>query len=213
MNRVTKRVGILHFAVLAIVLHSLPATAQDAAGSVVFLRGSATAARGDSSRPLQVGSEIAVGDEIRTAKDTRVVLKMRDGTTLALGEHTRFAVWRYDFDQSRGVGKIVLGLITGAFRAITGAIGEVEEPDLRVVTPVATLGIRGTDFWGGFTFGTALDVALLGGEGIYIQNEAGQVEITEVGFGTTVASATSAPSTPKQWGDEKLTAAAQSTNW
>jgi len=95
-----------------------------------------------------------------------------------------------------------LRLITGAFRAITGSIGKLQKSKFEVETRVATIGIRGTDFWGGFTFGDALDVALLGGKGINIRNGSGRVDIDKVGLGTTVKSSTSVPTPQKStsWG-------------
>lgn len=187
------------------------AAAQEAVGGVVFLRGAAQVRHGDSTRDLSRGSEISEGDEIVTGADTRIVLKMIDGATINLGADSRFEVWRYEFDAAGGGGKAALGLVKGAFRAITGAIGDSANADIRVVTPVATLGVRGTDFWGGFSFGEALDVALLDGKGIWIENEAGRVEITDAGFGTTIHSATTAPTAPNRWGDEKLRKAAEIT--
>ena len=78
---------------------------------------------------------------------------------------------------------------------------------------MGTIGIRGTDFWGGFYFSQALDVALLGGKGIYIENAAGLVEITQQGDGSTVRSANELPLPPTHWGDKKLDAAKQSITW
>jgi hypothetical protein len=72
--------------------------------------------------------------------------------------------------------------------------------------------VRGTDFWGGFTFplsdkekaGNALDVIMLDGKFVYVTNDAGITNITVPGTGTTVEGANSIPTKAKKWSEEKL---------
>jgi len=132
---------------------------------------------------------------------------------LTLGADTEFAINDYRYSPQAKQGSASLELIKGAFRAVTGAIGKFKERDFKVKTSAGVIGIRGTDFWGGFYFSQALDVALLGGKGITIENAAGRIEITKQGDGTTVQSAGMAPSAPIHWGDKKLNAAKQSVSW
>jgi hypothetical protein len=138
---------------------------------------------------------------------------MVDGAVMSLGADTEFAVNDYSYQEKAGQGTARLELIKGVFRAVTGAIGKLKEHDFKVQTSVGTIGIRGTDSWGGFYFSQALDVALLGGKGIYIENAAGLVEITRSGDGATVHSANELPLPPTRWGDNKLNAAKQSISW
>jgi hypothetical protein len=68
---------------------------------------------------------------------------------------------------------------------------------------VATIGVRGTDFWGGFGLSDqGLDVLMLEGRGVYVQSEVGIVELDKPGLGTTVMPA-EAPAPAKAWGDAK----------
>ncbi|HEU0186886.1 MAG TPA: FecR family protein [Gallionellaceae bacterium] len=188
------------------------AHAQDAAvaGTVQQLQGAALVNRTDSSANLGKGSQLQVGDRIVTGRNARIVLRMIDGSTLTLGENTEFAINEYRYSARAKQGSAHFELIKGVFRAITGAIGKLPARDFTVSTTNATIGIRGTDFWGGFLFSNGLDVALLGGGGVYIENAAGRVEISRVGYGTTVMAAGQAPSAPIRWGDKKLAAAMQS---
>lgn len=48
--------------------------------------------------------------------------------------------------QSEGGQRAFFRLIKGGFRAVSGAIGKVNRDDYQIATPVATIGIRGTDY-------------------------------------------------------------------
>lgn len=183
------------------------------AGTVIHVQGAAFANHLESSVNLSMGTQILVGDHIVTGRNARVGLRMTDGAVLSLGANTEFAVNDYRYQEQAGQGTARLELIKGVFRAVTGAIGNLKERDFKVQTSVGTIGIRGTDFWGGFYFSQALDFALLGGKGIYIENAAGLVEITKPGEGATVNSANELPLPPKLWSDKKLNAAKQSITW
>ncbi|MDX8400978.1 MAG: FecR family protein [Gallionellaceae bacterium] len=191
-------------ALLAPVAH---AAGSNTAGEVIYIRDAAFANRDGASINLLKNTPIIVGDHIVTGHNARVVLRMIDGAVLTLGADTEFAIGNYSYSKSKHQGSATLELVKGVFRAVTGAIGKLKERDFKVKTELGTIGIRGTDFWGGFYFSKSLDVALLGGAGIYVGNAAGQVEVTAIGNGTTLNSASESPSTPKLLGDKKLSAA------
>ena len=180
------------------------------AGTVLHLQGAAFTNHHDSSNNLSKGATILVGDHIVTGHNSRVVVEMTDGSVLTLGADTEFAINDYHYSKPAKQGSASLELVRGVFRAVTGAIGKLRERDFKVKTSVGTIGIRGTDFWGGFYFSQALDVALLGGKGIYIENAAGRIEISKIGDGATISSSNAAPGAPIHWGDKKLNAAKQS---
>lgn len=194
---------------------SSAARAEDAiiAGTVTQIRGAAFANHRTTSDNLSKGMPVLIGDRIVTGHDTRVELSMTDGAILTLGADTEFAIDEYRYSRQARQGSARLELFRGAFRAITGAIGKLKERDFKVKTAAGTIGIRGTDFWGGFYFSQALDVALLGGGGIYVENAAGRVTLTEVGSGTTIQDGDTAPAAPIRWGERKLNAAQQSVSW
>jgi hypothetical protein len=189
------------------------ATEQTVAGTVQQIRGAAFANHLDSSDNLSKGMSVLTGDRIVTGRNTRVALEMTDGAILTLGSDTEFVINDYRYSQKLQQGSASLELLKGAFRAVTGAIGKLKERDFKIKTKVAVIGIRGTDFWGGFYFSQALDVALLDGKGIYVENAAGKVEVTTHGDGTTIQNTNDAPSPPIHWGDKKLNAAKQSVSW
>jgi hypothetical protein len=206
--------GWAMWAILAILFIPAASAAEPViAGKVEHVQGAAFTNHRDSSDNLSTGTQIQVGDHIVTGHNARVSLKMIDGTVLNLGADTEFAVNEYSYQAQARQGMARLELVRGVFRAITGAIGKLKERDFKVKTSVATIGIRGTDFWGGFYFSQDLDVALLGGKGIYIENAAGKIEITRAGDGSTIRSNSELPAQAKRWGDKKMNDAKQSVSW
>ncbi|MDP2805837.1 MAG: FecR family protein [Gallionellaceae bacterium] len=183
------------------------------AGTVQKMRGAALTNHQNASENLTIGMKVLIGDRIVTGANTRLALKMNDGAILTLGENTEFVISDYRYSPKLQQGSASMELLKGAFRAVTGAIGKLKERDFKIKTKVATIGIRGTDFWGGFYFSEALDVALLDGKGIYVENAAGKVEVTAQGDGTTIKNTSDAPSAPMHWGDKKINAAKQSVSW
>jgi hypothetical protein len=207
------RIHIALFCLTLLLAPALTTAAGNPVGKVIFLKGGAFANVASRSRNLVVGSSLQQHDQIVTGHGARLAMEMIDGAIITLGADTRFRILSYRQARGNASGDALLELLKGAFRAITGKLGNPAHPAFRVRTPVATLGVRGTTFWGGFHFGDALDVALISGKGIYIENEAGQVEITQPGFGTTVHAADQAPTRPKQWPTEKVLRAVTSTSW
>ena len=118
------------------------------AARVVFLRGrsSASAAAG-SSRKLSVGSSLFAGDIIETELRAIAVIAFKDQSRITLQQSTRFKIERLEFQpKNPETGSMFLRLLKGGLRAVTGLIGKKNQAGFRIVTPAATIGIRGTGF-------------------------------------------------------------------
>ena len=75
-------------------------------------------------------------------------------------------------------------------------------------TPVADIGVRGTEFWGGPIEGQ-YGVLLLGGK-VTVSNQAGSVTLSAPGQGTDIPSPLDAPGAVKPWGTDKIARAVAS---
>ncbi|MDH3589750.1 MAG: FecR family protein, partial [Gammaproteobacteria bacterium] len=140
---------------VACLLVALPlAVAHADAGQVLFVYGKAYVESADGSRTaLTKGSTVQSGDTIVTSANGRVQMRMDDGGLLALRPQTEFVIEEFSFPAatggavaSAGEPRSFFALVKGGFRSITGAIGKADKADYRVRTPVATIGIRGTDY-------------------------------------------------------------------
>lgn len=95
-------------------------------------------------------------------------------------------------------------LTKGVFRAVTGVITNRDDPRFRVKNLVGSIGIGGTDFWGGYLDENKVDVLFISGDkSILVENEFGSIELTEPGQSTTIVPG-KAPTTPKFWPDAKV---------
>jgi hypothetical protein len=192
---------------LAVILMlAVPTTyAATTAGEVVLLRGAVSATQDGKSTKLYRGASVIVGDQLRTGKNARLKLRMIDGTEITLGENSEFVVREYAMSADSGIG--ALELTKGFFRAITGKITKLRQNSFEVRTPLATIGVRGTDFWGEQS-ANRFRVAMLSGTAIVVRNDYGSVEITEAGLGTEVTAPGQPPREPFRWSEEEIRKAA-----
>jgi len=138
-NNMTKRIlGLL------LLLISSAALAVPAA-YVHQLQGDARASAKGQSRALQVGSTLESGDEVSVGKGS-ATLKFEDGQIVALQENARFTIVKYEYNKTRVAdSNVVLSLLTGGMRYLTGVIGGTRRDAIRLQAGTATIGIRGTD--------------------------------------------------------------------
>lgn len=191
------------------LLWLLPVRAENI-GVIVTTIGPADWFRDGQSLRLGRGDALVAGDKVVTGTDTRLVLRMNEGSLITLGAGTslQFTDWHYSKGRSDNAAR--LDMAEGFFRFVTGLITQQDHPDLTVATPSGTIGIRGTDFWGGYLDATTLDVVLLAGSHrLEISNDYGAVFISSPGDGVSVV-AGEKPAAPVTWGREKLQRALQS---
>jgi hypothetical protein len=157
-------------------------------------------------------SRLYAEDVIQTDKNSRLKITMNDGTTFALGPNSDFVIHRYEYDVQLNTPVAQMTFTRGSVRTKTAKIMEATEPKFEIRTPLAVIGVRGTDFWSGFLFGKkTLDVAMIKGKGIYVENELGSVDLYQDGWGTTVIDG-SAPQAPKPWSNQKVNRTLTETN-
>ncbi|MDE0944337.1 MAG: FecR family protein [Alphaproteobacteria bacterium] len=161
----------------------------------------------DVRRDLQKDLSIFAEETVRTGESARVGLLFKDGSELIIGATAHVVLDKFVYDGNGAKGANVDGVINllkGAMRFTSGRLGH---RSLRVVTPVATIGIRGTDFWVGQIDGV-YGVLLLSGA-VEVSNDGGTVTLDEPLQGTTIFSQTVAPDRPGVWpGDRRARALA-----
>jgi len=123
--------------------------AQAAVGRISHLSGPLFVQKDNGTvKVLALESTVETGDTLITEYNTFARLLFEDGAEVVLRPNTRFQVasYRYTQDEPEKDG-VVLRLLKGGFRAVTGWIGKRGNRDAyRVETPVATIGIRGTTY-------------------------------------------------------------------
>jgi len=184
-------------------------------GAVVFVKGHAMARDAAGEHPLSMSSPVHEGDTLITTGGARLAVKMIDDSLLTFGGQTQIRVQRFRYRASSKTGEATMRLLKGVFRAVTGMLGKGSDPRFTVIAPNATLGIRGTDFWVGYGYFTRgmLEVALIGGKGVYLKNQAGLTELSTPGTGSGTSARTEPPSPAVRWPDEKMNRALASVAW
>jgi hypothetical protein len=142
----------LLFSVLLTVMSTMAqaaAPAAEAVGKVGNMSGTLVVQRVDGTVNV-VGpkAEVFAGDMLITAKDSYAQVEMSDGTKMTLRPNSNLRIESYQFrKEAPKDDNVVLRLLKGGFRTVTGLIGKRGNADaykLRAAT--ATIGIRGTDF-------------------------------------------------------------------
>lgn len=126
-----------------------PATqyAGVAVGTIDKLTGNAAALFKNSPRTLRQSDDVKFLDTVLTGSDTRVHVTLVDDSVLFLGDDTHLTIDEMIYDPGE-TGSGILTLYQGVFRMVSGAVNKVPGGALVINTPVATIGVRGTDFWG-----------------------------------------------------------------
>ena len=183
----------------------LPAFAwAESVGTVTHLGGVLHATTADgTSRILSVKSEVREGDTLRTEKDTFARIKFVDEGEVVLRPETVFKVDAYSYRpvaEPEHKDKVLLGLVKGGLRSVTGLLGKRSPDSFNLNTVTATIGIRGTHFGALLCNDDCANIPSISGHapenGLYtdtasgktvIRNAAGTVEVPAGSFSYTAS--------------------------
>jgi len=115
----------------------------DAIGSTVAVVNQVTGEFRQDLRKLSTGDDVVQEEIIAAGADSIAEVMLRDQTKLAIGPGARMTLDRFIYDPNKTSGAIVLNLIKGGFRFITGVAAK---PFYSIRTPVAAITVRGTIF-------------------------------------------------------------------
>lgn len=124
------------------------AQTSPSAGKVMFVTGTATRQVAQTPPlPITRDTEVLQGDQLATAADGYLYVRMADGALLVLrpGSTLRIDQWQYNAerpDQSQ----IKYTLQQGVSRYVSGKGSQAAKERFRYNTPMAAIGVRGTDF-------------------------------------------------------------------
>lgn len=155
------------------------ASAADIAGRVTFSLGEVVVSdEKNNKRSVFKGDLIRSGERIETLNNSRVQVRMTDGGTIILRPNSVFEITRYSFSKDNpDVGAVLFNFLKGGARAISGAIGKANRENYQFRTPVATIGIRGTDYSSSLNDEQLL--VTVGQGQINLANDAGNANVSE----------------------------------
>ena len=139
--------GLTNLALGLCLLFGAVSVKAQAIGEVEFSRGVGFAqSAGQTPRTLGKGLPLKEGDRLTTSDGASAIVKLQDGTRMTVRPNSELLIQQYQFKESAPDNSMVMQLLRGGFRAITGLISKNSPNAARVVTKTATVGIRGTDF-------------------------------------------------------------------
>lgn len=125
--------------------YSVSALAADA-GRVKVSRGTVEIERGGKRIPAVVGMPIKVGDTIITGSDGKMGVTFQDDSLLSTGPNSVLTIDRFVFDTTTHKGEFDSSLRRGTLTAVSGKLVKEQPESMRVRTPAAIMGVRGTEF-------------------------------------------------------------------
>jgi hypothetical protein len=97
-------------------------------------------------RPLKPGDPVFANDRLVSGKQGAASVVLRDGTTVVLADNSQLEIQQFAFDATTQDGNILVSLLQGSMRMLTGLIAKVNPDAIQVKTKTLSVGIRGTDF-------------------------------------------------------------------
>jgi VCBS repeat-containing protein len=116
--------------------------AQQPVGRVETVSGSATVTRNGVAVDLNVGDLVFQGDVVQTRSDSTLGIGFADGSAFSLKENARMALNEFVYDPNSTSNSALINLVQGTVSFIASQVAKTG--NMRVETPTATLGIRGT---------------------------------------------------------------------
>jgi hypothetical protein len=134
------------FAVLVGVIACVLAGIAFANAVATTVTGSVQAQAGSAApRQVRLGDVLRQGETVTTGPVSSVVLRFDDGQIAALTANSRMTINAYTYNPQTQSGSVLLSVLAGGMRAISGLIGKNNPQNVGYRAATATIGIRGTD--------------------------------------------------------------------
>lgn len=115
-------------------------------GQIKVATGQVAVERGGQILPGTVGLRLQRSDVIRTGVDGSIGVTMSDNSLLSAGPNSVLSLDVYSFDTTTHQGRFETSLRKGSLAVSSGSIAKQSPDAMKVRTPAAILGVRGTDF-------------------------------------------------------------------
>ena len=175
-------------------------------GEVTQLEGNGIIDRKDGDKGIVVEKELDVFsyDTVKTGNG-KVGIEFIDQTRVDVTEHSKLIIDEFVYDPNSKTGKLNLSAKLGTIRYASGQIAKNSATEVKITTPTATIGVRGTDFTMTIDEVGSSTIILLPscdtngncfvGE-ISVESDAGQIILNQAFQATVVDTVSSKPLTP-----------------
>ena len=115
-------------------------------GMVKVAQGNVEIQRGASKVPATVGTAVQTSDVIVTGADGSAGVTFTDNSLVSVGPNSVFAIDKYRFDTTTHAGEFEGNLKKGKLAAVSGKMVKQSPDSMKIRTPSAIMGVRGTEF-------------------------------------------------------------------
>jgi len=135
----------------AIILAALASLACSGAlaadiGLIKVSKGNVEIQRAGGKVPAKVGTGLQTADVIVTGADGSAGITFSDNSLVSVGPNSVFAIDKYQFDTTTHAGEFEGNLKQGRLSAISGKMVKQSPESMKIRTPSAIMGVRGTEF-------------------------------------------------------------------
>jgi hypothetical protein len=135
----------LAIAVIGVFLHISTALAEDKmVGQAAVVRGEVYVERGDSKIALKARDNVYQGDKVITGEKGKVQIIFADDSIFTIGKQAEILLDKYVYDPSTHEGESDVKAKKGTFKFVTGKLAKKNPKQVKVRTPFATIGVRGS---------------------------------------------------------------------
>lgn len=144
------RLSIIALALAVVATVAAPAIAwaqpaePTAAGRIKIASGAVFIVRAGATIPAQAGQSVFEADTLRTGPDGRLGITLKDDTRLSLGPSSEIRLDRFAYAPAEGRLGVVLNVVRGVAAYVSGRIAKLAPDAVRLETPAAIVGVRGT---------------------------------------------------------------------
>lgn len=157
--------------VVTAALAAFGANAQEPVGRVAEITGEATIDRAGDKSTVATGAGLMPDDIVATGRDGRVRMRFTDGSELSVGPDGEVVIDEYVF-ANQPTDTAIFTIAKGPARLVTGLVERSNRAGVKINTPVASIGIRGTDVFAEVD-GQQLSAALFSGYSVDVTNSNG----------------------------------------
>jgi hypothetical protein len=115
-------------------------------GLVKVVKGDVRIERDGAKTPATVGAAIRTSDVLMTGADGSAGITFTDNSLVSVGPNSVFAIDKYRFDTTTHVGEFEGSLRQGRLAAVSGKMVKQSPESMKIRTPSAIMGVRGTEF-------------------------------------------------------------------
>jgi hypothetical protein len=119
-----------------------PAAQAQTIGVAATVRNDVAQVKGASALAISIGEDVIRNEIVRTGEDSSTKLVFSDNTNLAVGPVSTVTLDKFVFAGDSTYQQATVNLVRGAFRFSTGSS---DKRAYKINTPVATIGVRGTE--------------------------------------------------------------------